>query len=220
MLREGVAICLVVLSMIALRDKRLIISVALALLALFFHTTSVICLLIYPYMLIGRYSKMNYKLIVGVIMMSLFTIIGSLRETMLSWVTSIEALTRYESYLYRTDGLSLGLGNLIEFILLGLPAFISYNRCKYEDEKFFFKVYLLSYVFFPFAFLTQLFQRISLYFSISGVIVLPLAYSKLDVKLRPLYLGVFIMFVLYRFVSFFFGSLYGRFYMNYHTIFD
>lgn len=220
MLREGVSISFCILGIVLIIKKRVLLSIVFAILAVLFHRTAIVFFIIYPFLLFESYFRKRLNIIVVFFMFILFFVARNIVNEYSELLFASDAFSRYEGYLDRTDGLTFGIGNIVEFAMFGLPAFIYYNNCKVYKELTACQIYLLSYLFFPLATLTVLLQRLVIYFGITSIVVIPLVYSKMSNKFRFIYLIGIMLFSIYRFISFFYSPIYGKYFMEYNTIFD
>ena len=219
MLRESVAINLCLISIILILTKKKLLSIPFAIVALLFHRTSMVFFLVYIFLFFEPRLRKKYNVVIGIILISLLPLARTVVGDYVSTLFDYDSFSRYESYLGRTDGLTFGLGNIIEFCIWGLPAFVYYKYCNEYKERTACQIYLLTYVLFPFATLTVLLQRLSIYFSIVSIFVIPLLCTKMDLKIRYIFITLFVIYELVRFVSFFYSPIYGKFFIEYHTIF-
>jgi hypothetical protein len=219
MLREGVAICLSMLCLTYILKGKFTKSLVFAFIAFLFHRTAIILCLVYLFLLVEPYIRKNVNVIVAICFALLFPLATILVSNYSALLFGLDSFARYENYLDRTDGLSFGLGNIFEFVLYGLPAFVYYKYCRTNAERTVCQIYLLSYIIYPFATLTVLLQRLSIYLNIVSVSAIPLLSSKMSPSIKTPYVGIYVIYTIYRFLGFFYSPIYGKYFIEYHTIF-
>lgn len=220
MLREGVAICFSMLSVTCILKEKYTKSIAFAIIAFMFHRTAIILCLIYLFLIVEPYIRKNTNIIIAICFALLFPLATILVSKYSALLFGLDSFARYESYLDRTDGLSFGIGNIFEFMLYGLPAFVYYRSCASDRERTICQIYLLSYIIYPFATLTVLLQRLSIYLNIVSISAIPLLTSKMSSSIRTPYIGIYVTYTIYRFIGFFYSPIYGKYFIEYHTIFS
>lgn len=224
MMREGLALSLIIMGVaLYLKNQKVIYIIVSPLCAYLFHYTSLVFfVLIIPLLLYRKYLfKFNYvRTIIVLYVLSVFAT-GVLFSKFDELSTALEMFSKFEGYLDRKDGMSLGLGNLVEFILTGLPVFLAYGSLKEKSHIFLAQVFMLSFILMPMAFRSLIFQRLSLYFSIFSICALPISFAVIrEVVIKRLLCTLYILFLLYRFISFFNSPIWGQSYQVYHTILD
>ena len=219
MLREGVAICFSMICLTYILREKYTKSLIFAIIAFLFHRTAVVLCLVYLFLLVEPYIRKNANKIIAICFALLFPLAAIIVNKYSAILLGLDSLARYENSLDRTDGLSFGIVNIFEFVLYGLPAFVYYKYCRTNTERTICQVYLLSYIIYPFATLTVLLQRLSIYLNIVSISAIPLLATKMSPSIKTPYVGIYVIYTIYRFIGFFYSPIYGKFYIEYHTIF-
>ena len=224
MMREGLALSLILIGVtLYLKRNNLLYLFVFSGCAYLFHFTSIVFIVFIIPLLLYRRFLYKYDFVWTIVVFFLASIIvtGILFSKFNEIFGAMDSFSKYENYLGRKDGMTFGIGNLVEFLLTGFPAFLSYKFIKDKNQLLLFQMFLMSFLLVPMSFRSVIFQRITLYFTIFSVCVLPMSFAAIN-KLPIKRVGclLYILFTLYRFTSFFYSSIYGEAYITYHTIFD
>jgi hypothetical protein len=218
-MRQTVAILIVLFSVNYISDKRIIPFIICILFAATFHYTSLILLIIAPFLFDNR--KLN--LIFGTVIFStylFFFLFGSFLAPYFSQVVSLFS-ERYESYSDKGTANS-GLGFLFYSSLFLVTLILD----KFQEKKgaLFFKLAIVYYMLMPFTLIIEITSRIGMYFAPAIVIVYPLIYktlkSKFAIYAKYVFLPIIMVFTIYQFFQFFYSVTYKDYFMEYHTFFS
>jgi hypothetical protein len=188
-LRQTVAISFTVLSYKYLRERRLAPFIALVLVATLFHSSALIFIIAYPLSKI----KIGWKQIAGIggaiIMTYFFSDFFRFLIARLGWTDSLTV--------YAQSDRSLSLfGLFIQMITFLFCLYYKKNVVeKDEDNTSLYNLLFLGVVFQAFAVVVAEMFRISMYFSIFAIILIPKAvFSEKDRQVKPfIYFGVFLV---------------------------
>lgn len=224
MMREGLALSLILIGVaLYLKRNNLLYLLGFSGCAYLFHFTSIVFFVfIIPLLLYRRYLyKYDFVRTIIVLFIGSIFVTGILFSKFDEITAAMDSFSKYDNYLGRKDGMTFGIGNLVEFLLMGFPAFLSYKYIKDKNQLLLFQMFLLSFLLVPMSFRSVIFQRITLYFTIFSVCVLPLSFAAINkLVVKRIWGLLYILFTLYRFTSFFYSPIYGEAYSTYHTIFD
>ncbi len=196
-LRQTLAFSLTMLSYFGIKKRDWKLFVLLVLLASLFHRSALIFLITYPV----AHSKIGkVHLIIGIIVAVLFLVGKSyVRELLQRYLVD----TQYEGYVERTVGLSIA-----GFVIQGCIFLFSYLYYpsvtkKYKHGNIFYNLSFIGLLFQLFSSMIAEFFRISRYFSIFNILLIPLAISvEEDFKTRfTETIGVGLILIVYMFMT-------------------
>lgn len=180
-LRQAVALSFTMLSFFSIKNKRPIKFIILVLLASLFHRTALIFLITYP-IANSKMNKMHF--IVATVVIALFIFGQSfIRNFMQEYLED----TQYEGYINRTVNLTVS-GLVIQlvifiFCLYYYPA-VSKN---YKSANILYNMSYLGVLFQIFSSMIAEMFRVSMYFSVFNLILIPMVISvESDSKLKRL----------------------------------
>lgn len=221
MMRQTLAMCIVLLSIPYIFKKRFVVAALIVVFASLFHSSAMVLL---PIVFLGY---LNWRLgkrgvIIGV---SLFlailvfrTIVFSLLENTLSTL----GLGKYTYYLEEgkeTSELATGIGFIYQIFMMILVLY--YEKDQNREDALLFKLTALSFLFIPLGFVAQLVARLGMYLQIPMLAAYPLMVRSIDNRIVRVGILLLIMvFVVYDFHVFFNSEIYGDFYIEYRTIFE
>lgn len=194
-LRQILAIALMLLALVKLFDKRWFASIVLILFASTFHITALVCLVLVPL----RYIKFKSWHVIGIIILTAGASFAF--PTILKIVEQLTPLDFYTKYMVEITeyiGASSMMDNLYSVALIAMYAafFIAQKKFKeydkQEDDKYnmFLNLYLVVPLIRVAGFITKmqaLFNRISMYFFISLIILIPMFVERVAGKNKKLY---------------------------------
>lgn len=194
-LRQTMALSFIVLSYNYLRERKLIAFVTLVIMGSLFHSTAIIFLIAYPISNI----KVGWKQTLGILMLfiGVYFFKNQVRE-IISYFNIIEV---YQSYNEREVALSFS-GFIIQLFIYLFCLWFKDDILKDDiKNQSLYNLLFLGLVFQLLAVIIAEFFRISMYFSIFGIILIPNALNKIkDKNLKIIvYLLVFSAFMLYLF---------------------
>ncbi len=200
LLRQVFAVGIILFSLqyIEKKDfKRFLITVLIASL---FHVTALIFLLVYPFALKNKYGIKNYIYILIAFIISI-----SLKKIILFILPIIDFTGRIKTGFiyssYSSDGKISMFGLLILIVIL-LFSNHYYQKMKENDKKntdILFNISTLGAVFFALSKILTEFYRVSIYFSIVNILLLPMALNKENDQKKKKYfeIAIIILFILY-----------------------
>ncbi len=193
-MRQIVAIDFVLLALICLSDKKWIKSTILIALGATFHVSGLLCLILIPL----RYIKLNYwHCIIAVTI----TILGSLLfPSILKLLEDLTPLDFYSKYLVNYTGYiessgimdnlySIALILLFGILFVGFKKFLKLNEKNSENFGFLINIYLIVPLIRIAGFICNmqaLFNRVSMYFFVALIILIPLFLAGIEVKTKKM----------------------------------
>lgn len=221
MMRQFLAIMIVILALDYIIKKKWYIALILIYLASLFHTSALVLL---PFSFVGflnfKISNKNAIIIFGVYLVLYYTA-AVLFKDYFNVLLALEQFEKYEIYLDDKQGTGgTGLGVIFNMLLLFL--LLLYHKFQHPKVRILFLLFFVSNFFYLFGSIAPLTGRLGYYFSILMIVVYPRLFKtmKNDIWFYPILLGYF-LFSIYGFFRFFdpSGIWYKAFY-NYQTIFS
>lgn len=219
MLRQSAAQSLILLSVDAILLSKRMRSICFAGSALLFHYSSAV---FFPFVFLkDLFKKIKPALllvIIAVVLYVLSTNDAVVEYLLVSITTNEQVMEEYGNYaMIESEGGS-GYGVLLQYLFL-LPALFCIKKLDESDYLLIF-LYLVGFLFVPFGKFMVLFLRLSGYFTIFSIFLLPRLISKCSIKIVNIvtYLMMFVYF-LYSYYQFFYSATYGRYFMNYTLFF-
>lgn len=196
-LRQTLALSLTLLSYFGIKNRKWKQFVILVLLASLFHRSALIFLIVYP-IANTKVGKIHWMvaLIVGVIFL-----VGesSVRSFMEQYLVD----TQYEEYIERTVGLSMA-GFIIQLVIF-VFCYVYYPVVskKYEHANILYNLAFIGLLFQLFSSMIAEVFRISMYFSVFNIILIPMVITaEKDRKIQLVEtLGVGLIFIAYMFMT-------------------
>lgn len=194
-LRQAIALSMIIFSYKYLRDRKLIPFILLVLFGALFHSTAIIFLIAYPLV----YMKVGWKQVLGI---SAALIIAYFFKGRIFTLLNYSNLgDRYEYYINHGTSLTIS-GFIIQLSIYLFCIFFKKDILKSDIKNLsLYNLLFLGLVFQAFAVVIAEFFRISMYFSIFGIILISKAMSHIkDKNIRfIIYLSVFTALVSYTF---------------------
>jgi len=220
MLRQTLAITIVLLAIPYVLKKRIITSILFVLFATIFHTSAIVFL---PFVLIGYLPENRFKMFWVIIAgLSVFTYLSrDVMAVLLNFV--FQTNNNIESYSnYTVDNGSevakLGFGSLVNtiYIIISL-ILIAKQEYKIAIMALLLSASLLSL---PFVEIGVNIRRIGYYFDVFMIVVYPMTIQSINNKLLSNFLQFFlIVFTLFQFRGFFFNEIWTDAYLVFNSIF-
>lgn len=223
MMRQGFAISLVVLSIIFLLEDKYIRGVLWVIIAGFIHTSAFIFL---PFLLL-RLIKMKKTKIIVLILWGAFVFFltfSSVASSMIFSFLGSELFGDYEGYSATYRGTDLGLGVVLDSVTYIAISYVLLFESKKMDYPY--KVMsilvFVSFVMLPFVQYIMLLGRVTFYFSVFSIALLPKIYSCIRQKpIRLLCMFVYLFMLYYNYQEFFNPSHWAyKGFKTFHTIFE
>lgn len=220
MMRQALAGNLILLALPCLENKkRWPIYLGIVFLAAQIHTSAYV-MAIAP--LITYIAKLNTKksTLLFMSVFVLFFYISTHAEILLDYLFEYEDMERYERYLDAESHVSFGISFLLHIVF----CFFIINKgpMKLEMIRQYSLFYPISYFFTALGMIAPGTGRLAMYFSAIFCIVVP--YLWLHFKRNTILFGLLILILLidsgWDYITFFFSPVYGKHYIEYHTIFD
>jgi hypothetical protein len=219
MMRQFLAMCIVLMIWILLEKKRYVISVILIALAYLVHNSVIVVI---PFLVLGVLQVKQIKFF-ALAMVVFFVFILFNKEFMQSIFERIianEVVSHYgKSYSNFEQESSFGLGYFVLLIPFAISIYLMLTR-RIEDK--YVNIVLFScvgYLMTPFGFVLQIIQRLGYYFMLFTVVVNPIIYARIQNKLTKVFLlGLYILMTFYTYYGFFHSEIYAPKYSVYHSI--
>ncbi len=221
MMRQTLAMCIVLLSVPFIFKKRFIIAALIILFASLFHSSAKIIL---PIVFLGY---VNWRLgtrgvVIGVALFMVLLVARAIVSSIIEDTLSTIGLSKYTYYLEEgkeESELATGLGFIYKIFLMCLILY--YEKKQDRERGLLFKLTALSFLIAPLGFIAQLIIRVGAYFQVSMLVTYPLLMRSIDNRLaRALIILMVMTFTLYDFYTFFFSETWGLHFFEYHTIFE
>lgn len=221
MMRQFLAMCIFLLSVDFIIQKKWIISIGLVLLASTFHTSAIILL---PFCFVG-FLKLNLSTKKVVIWFTVYLLVYFLATYVLTDLYyKIIALEQFEKYQYYLNQEKVvkgsGLGVLFSFIMF---FFVLYtHKDQNEEIKTLFLLYSCAFLFEIFSDFTPIVVRLGYYFSILSIVCYPLILHKIENRMvkYALFLGYFLVTFKLFFDFYNPSGIWYKSYATYQTIFS
>ena len=199
--RQIIAMAFIVLSLMFIFDKKWIKAIILILCGSLFHISAIICLILIPL----RYFKLNWKSVtIAFVGTTLISLIFPQIIKLIEILTPVDYYTRYfvnyTEYIQKTDIVNIlySIGLIVVFmgVYLGRNFLLKfYNEKEDEGYNLFLNIYLFVPLIRIIGYVTNaqaLFNRVSMYFFVSLIILIPQFVNGLKQNKR-LYNGSFII---------------------------
>ena len=221
MLRQALAMGLVLLSIPYIFKKRFIVAALIIVFASLFHSSAKILL---PIVFLGYLNwKMGNKgVIIGGVLFFTILLLQNIVLHMVEETLSSLGLSKYVYYLEEgkeTSELATGIGFVYQILMMCMVLY--YEKKQDREIGLLFKLTALSFLFIPLGFVAQLFSRLGMYLQVPMIATYPHMVRSIDNKIVRVGTLLLIMaFTVYDFHVFFNSEIYGDFYIEYRTIFE
>lgn len=219
MMRQALAMNIVLWAVPAILRKRFWLSLLLIYLAAQFHQTAYM-MLVLPFTVF--LMNLNKKMYIGV-MIGLFVVLffsGSFLSAQINFFVE----TYFDKFEYYTNQnnvqkLGSGLGFLLNIVFF--LTFLFGDRHERLERSWFVKMLVISYIFIPLSFVIPLIVRVGYYFQIIGIVgLIPILLVCRKNVITYVIFGLYMFVVLYAYVVFFYSDVWTDKYMEYKTIFS
>ena len=220
MMRQWLAMCLVVGAFLLYKHGHLLYAAIVLLITPTIHASAFISFMLIPLLFIKYdFSKTKIIAIVILLVFSITWFVKNLAPEIIS-AFLIGGFDFYELYLDQTGGQGSGIVATMK-MLLYIALFLSINQVEQKD-RFFIAVAFVSILFLPLQSFGQLVIRLSYYYSIFTIVALPQFFSQ--VKWNNLFKTgalcfLFILYI-YGFWIHFTGPVFHDTMYEYHSIFE
>ena len=202
MMRQGLAISLIVASFFLMEYRRYVAAAALVIFASFVHATSIIAV---PFLLVIPFLKnIRFFLFIYVI---LFLFLFFVRDSAYSFFLRLsltENLNEYSTMYQGQSRLQFGIGFLIDITTFLVIIIVSYRNKsippKYIQVAGYFSA---GYLLMPLQSVNLMVGRLGYYFSVSSIVAIPYFYKLLKKEPRIILLSLFLLIKVYRYYLFF-----------------
>lgn len=222
MMRQGLAIALLFWAVFLIIEKKHWKAIILILASFTIHGTSMITI---PFLIVLLFMKDGKRVLSAYAF--LFILLLFLYRPVYSMLMSItvnDTLTEYGEMYKRGNGISLGIGFVIEVVTLIVLLYISViKKSLSHNETRLLTFYLVTFLLLPFQMENQMVGRIGYYFNVMSIVMVPLAYSNINNEkgARTFLIGLFVAITLYRYWFFFTAGTFVTSYAKpFQTIFS
>lgn len=215
-MRQTIAILLFIYSLRLINKKQYFNYLLTILLAVSFHFTAIILILVLPYLFYERNINLYSKFFIFFFYLLIFLLAPYLS----SFLNQFAALfsVKYESYTDKGVANS-GLGFI--FYTLIFICVLFYINLQDKSVQLLFRIGSLYFLFMPLSLIIEQTSRFGMYFSISLIVIFPYIFTFIRIEIfRYLFLLTIMFFSLYQFVQFFYSQTYNEYFMNYKSIFS
>lgn len=202
MMRQGLAISLIIASLFMMIKHRTIPAAIFVVLSSLIHSTSLIAL---PFLLFFSYLK-NARFFLYTYL-GLFVFMFLFGDSVFDFLLNLsftESLEEYSS-MYRFDSrIQFGVGLLVDIISLIVIVAVGI-RSRYIDSMYLrLACYFgISYLLIPLQSVNLMAGRLGYYFSVSSIVVIPYFYQFLEKHAKLALLSLYVLIVIYRYQLFF-----------------
>lgn len=224
MMRQFLAQCICLLAFENIINKRLLVAILLIYVATLFHTSAMI---IFPVCFAGYCYKVINNKKLAIILSSVLVILYVFGEVLLGGILDIvmqsrDEFSRYDVYFGEVEDLGVikVIRTLYDIIFIAFVFMIG-RKLHQRDRLILLLIYLISFFFDAFANLVPMIGRISFYFEMIGIVVLPIIFSSVKNKIwRTLIPLSYVVRITYGFISSFYNDVWHKAFFEYHTIFE
>lgn len=217
MLRQTLAMSIVVCAFEFSFKRKLLPAAALMGLAGFFHMSAwVLAPLIFL-----SYWKFRFNWVGASILLACFVGLFILKEQVLSLISSVVDMSfqKYDDYL--EDELTITYGAGFAFMMFMLLLMLFFEPRQNKNISILFKLAIISFMLYPVGTVIPIISRLGLYISIYSIIAYPFVILSIrKVVPRVLILVFYVFFTLYSLQVFFTSDIWQDNYAVYHTIFQ
>lgn len=221
MMRQTLAMCIVLLSIPYIFRKRFVVAVLIIFFSSLFHSSARILL---PLAFLGY---VNFRLgkrgvIIGISLFFAVLLFRSIAMRMIEDTLSSAGLSKYAYYFEEgkeTSKLSSGIGVVYQMIIMCMILY--YEKKQDREMGLLYKITAISFLFTPLSIVNQLVTRLSYYLQLPMLASYPSLVRSIDNKIVSVGILLLIMaFTLYDFQVFFYSNIYHDSFFTYHTIFE
>ena len=217
MLRQSLAITLFVKAIDYSLDKKIIYASIVSLIGVSFHFSAIVGI---PFIFLVRYIPLlKPKYVVGgmVLLLIALSMIPDIVDKVAFLISENESISeKYGNY--HTEGkLGSGMGVMLQYMFL-LPI-VSRKEKTGNVNVVLICLYLVSFMFIPLSEKMVLYGRLSAYFNIFSIILVPrLLYICKSVYIKYFTLLCVLFYIIYSYVTFFYSETYGYAYITYQSV--
>ena len=225
MLRQGLAISLLVLTVIIIYQKkkyRYIVSAILFLFAFSIHSSALFFAIAYVLWLL---PLKNTK-ILSYIVLILFALIVTFRGVMANIMQPFLSIDTFDTFVENYSGRNAVSGLGVLFFVNCIPLFVSlhlfyYNKFHNDDMGFLVLFVMVGIIIVPFSTIILVISRLSFYFSIFSIVAYPIIYDKItNSRIKIGLIALLIVSTMYSYYDFFTNETFRQPYAVFRTIFE
>lgn len=214
MMRQWLAMCLVILGFLYLERGKWMTYIVLILIAFSIHISSLICL---PLVFLPRLTN-NYKSTSIPVWIFVFLIYFLMSGLVVNYLTSwLQSEAIYDSY---ANADSVGFLGMIQLIII---VYIFMHLQQIEKDKRLYIAVMLGYILIlPLLAYSSLASRLTYYFLIFSIAAYPifLSQSKVSKAIKYVFIAAIITITVYSYIMFFASPIWFRFYYRYTTLIE
>lgn len=219
MMRQTLAMNIVLWAVPAILRKRFWLSLLLIYLAAQFHQTAYMMLVLpFTIFLMNLSKKIYISIMLGLFVVLFFS--GSFLSAQINFFVE-SYFDKFEHYANQNNvqKLGSGLGFLLNIVFF--LTFLFGDRHERLERSWFVKMLVISYIFIPLSFVIPLIVRVGYYFQIIGIVgLIPILLVCRKNAITYAIFGLYMFVVLYSYVVFFYNDVWIDKYMEYNTIFS
>lgn len=220
MMRQWLAMCIILFATRYIISGRFWIYVIMVLLASSFHTSALLFIVLYVFRFLKQWHPKNGSIIILGALALVWVLLGSFfaKEGAIALI-STDAFGGYAGELGIDGSSSLGFGVIFKLVFY---LFCVVQAGRVSDARGLLCLLLLFYiVLLPFTVSIHLASRMDFYIDAITIAAVPVAMkANRDKSLGVLLIGLYIAWNLFLYKSFFSGLSFHYAYINYHTIFE
>lgn len=226
MMRQGLAMALFIWSWTFLKTKRVIPALIILLIASAIHRSAQMLLPFVLLAIIPINNKITVATYISLIIALYFS--ASLLSDVFSSLNTLDELQGKQSleYYSRTtesdDLSSIGLGfwvNMIPFVV-AMWVLIRYGSNMDNAHKLLIAIFSVSFLVAPLGQALSILGRFGMYFEAFKIAAIPYIYSLLPKKWNQVVTALFVLMLVYGYISFFRSPIWIKDYSTFHTIFS
>lgn len=238
MLRQFLAMCLFAAIYPWIYQQRVILCLVLVLLISTIHSSAIILL---PFIFVGYVTFLNRKKILSILVGGYLLLFFSTDYLESVFLSALEINEQFDQYVSTYEGgnavTSFGLGYIIKLLPYVIAVWYYWTHSSNEKNKDMLSelketgndrlmvaviLFLCSAVIVIFTSILQMIGRLSLYFSLMSILVVPLVYSNIPNKvIRNVFLALFILITLWDYWLFFLpSSVFHDGFKEFHSILE
>jgi hypothetical protein len=212
-IRQTIAICVIVISVKFIIEKKLLYFLFTVLIAAGFHASAIIIL---PFYFLLNQSKIKMRWIIIYLVTIIILLVSPIFELIASNIMAY--FPQYQHYL-TSDSTSSLRSSIVTSIILFI---VLLNINKMEGKEIIFgKLALVALALSILSYKLTMLARIGMYFDIYLIIALPVICRKIEnTVLRYLVYAAIISIYFFRYISFFSNPMWQEYYSTYHTVFS
>jgi len=222
MMRQFLAMCIYIIAVDFIYKRKIFPFILLILLASTFHSSAIILLPTYFFSYINLNTTIKSLIwVTPLYLLWFFGISNIFGHSLFSLLLNIDLLEKYSIYLTQHDLFSgSGLG-IAFFSVIFLVVISQLRYIKNDYVKLISLLFLIMIIIIPLSSFAPHLSRIGFYFSILSVACIPILLSHLKARnVRFVLMAGIIFFHIYKYIEFFYSSVWYNSFFIYHSIFE